>query len=293
MTVTLSTPDPADLAGVLEAVGAWQKPGSPLQLHPGDIGWFGGRGGAATAAALRVWRRSGRVVAVGLLDGETLLRLGIDPQEQQDDELARSLLTDVVADDARVLPAGEVGVECPPGALVHDLLGGAGWALDEPWTLLGRDLADPVEPPALHVVEVGAERAAAWAAVHRAAFDGTAVTQEWATQRWLTMAEGTAAQDARFLLGLDDEGRAVACAGVWGAGVGRCGVVEPMGVDPQHRARGYGREIALAAAGALRDLGATQAWVATTTANRGAVATYGAAGFVAHGQRRDRVRPTG
>lgn len=293
MAVTMSTPDPADLAGVLEAVAAWQLPGSPLQLHPGDIGWFGGRGEAATAAALRVWRRSGRVVAVGLLDGEALLRLGIDPREQREEELARRIVEDVAADDARVLPTGEVGVECPPGALIHDLLGEVGWSLDEPWTLLGRDLAEPVEAPALHVDVVDADRAAAWAAVHRAAFDGTAVTQEWATRRFLTMAEGPAAQDARFLLGVDDQGRAVGCAGVWGAGAGHLGIVEPMGVDPQHRGRGYGREITLAAAGALRDLGAAQAWVATTTSNRGAVATYEAAGFVAHGQRRDRVRAAG
>lgn len=46
--------------GLSEAVGAlrdWLYDGAPLQLHPGDVGWFWRFGAEATAAAVRTWSR--------------------------------------------------------------------------------------------------------------------------------------------------------------------------------------------------------------------------------------------
>ena len=71
---------------------------------------------------------------------------------------------------------------------------------------------------------------------------------------------------------------------------GRPGLLEPMGVHAEHRGRGYGRAICLAAAAALRDLGASSALVCTPSANTSAVATYRAAGYEAEPERLDRVR---
>ncbi len=80
---------------------------------------------------------------------------------------------------------------------------------------------------------------------------------------------------------------------VWSAGNGRPGLLEPMGVHAEHRGRGYGRQISLAAAAALRRLGSSSAMVCTPSANVGAVATYQAAGFRPGPERRYRTLTPG
>jgi ribosomal protein S18 acetylase RimI-like enzyme len=57
------------------------------------------------------------------------------------------------------------------------------------------------------------------------------------------------------------------------------GLLEPMGVDREHRGQGYGKAITVAAAAALRELGSSSAIVCTPSSNVGAVATYKSAGF--------------
>jgi ribosomal protein S18 acetylase RimI-like enzyme len=71
----------------------------------------------------------------------------------------------------------------------------------------------------------------------------------------------------------------VAAVTVWSAGPGRPGLLEPVGVHPEHRGRGHGRAIGVAAAAALRELGSSCAVVCTPSANVAAVATYASAGF--------------
>ena len=58
----------------------------------------------------------------------------------------------------------------------------------------------------------------------------------------------------------------------------------------QHRGRGHARSITLAAAAALRELGASSAQVCTESERVGAVAAYRSAGFAALPERFDRVR---
>ena len=86
-------------------------------------------------------------------------------------------------------------------------------------------------------------------------------------------------QPGHFLTAHDDEDNVVAVAGVWSAGSGRPGLLEPIGVHPDHRRHGHGRAITLAAAAALRELESSSAIVCTPTANPGAVTTYESAGF--------------
>ncbi|QJW36298.1 GNAT family N-acetyltransferase [Cellulosimicrobium protaetiae] len=302
MAIETSTPGVDDLGEVLDALRTWQQDAAPLQLHPGDVGWFWRFGAGATADALRTWRRDGRDLAVGLLDGPDLLRLGIAPDLLHDEELARRIADDATRPERGVLGEGAASVEAPVGALVDGYLAEAGWGLDEPWALLRRDLAEPVEVPDVRVRVVGPEEAASWAEVLRSSFGGTTAAPE----RWHALATGLPYADARCLVVHDDRaavgrtagdpgtapasGPAVAVVGVWSAGPGRPGLIEPMGVHADHRGRGLGRAVTLAGLAALRGLGASSALVATAADNVGGVATYVSAGFVHLPERRDRRR---
>ncbi len=110
MAIVLGKPG---VDGLNQAVGVlreWLYDAAPMQLHPGDLGWFWRFGAEATAAAVRIWSRDGQVLAVGLLDGPKLMRLTIAPDAQRDEELADQLVDDMAAAglpycDARCLVA--------------------------------------------------------------------------------------------------------------------------------------------------------------------------------------------
>ncbi|AYY13759.1 GNAT family N-acetyltransferase [Actinobacteria bacterium YIM 96077] len=277
------------IEGLSEAVGVlreWQSDGSPMQLHPGDLGWFWRFGAEATAAAIRTWSRDGQILAVGLLDGPELLRLTMAPEARRDEELAQQLVDDMTHPERVVLPEGKVYVEAPTYALVPDLLVENGWKIDEPWTPLRRDLAEPVQDPGVRIEVIGPERAHVRTAVQRASFGGSTFTDG----RWHAMAAGLPYADARCLVAYDDRGIAVAAVTVWSAGVGKPGLIEPMGVHREHRGHGYGKAITVAAAAALQELGSSSAIVSTPSSNTGAVATYKAAGFHERPEMRDRYR---
>ncbi|WP_326681902.1 GNAT family N-acetyltransferase [Streptomyces sp. NBC_01237] len=286
MAIVLGKPGLDGLNEVVGVLREWQDDGAPMQLHPGDLGWFWRSGAEATAAAIRTWSRNGRILAIGLLDGPALLRLTITPDAQQEEQLARQLIEDVTEPERGVLPEGKADIEAPVGALVQDLLCEDGWNSEEPWTPLRRDLTEPVNAPGMRIEVVGPERAHVYAAVHRAAFDGSRFTDE----RWRAMAAGSPYADARCLVAYDDRGNAVAAVTVWSAGPGRPGLLEPMGVHRQHRRQGYGEAISVAAAAALQELGSSSALVCTPSANAGAIATYRSAGFRQRPEVRDRHR---
>ena len=275
VTIRMSRPNVAELSKIVDVLRGWQHDGAPVQLHPGDVGWFWRFGAEATAAAIRTWKRDGRILAVGLLDGPDLLRMALAPDASHDDELARQLLADVTKADAGVLPPGPASVEARFGEHFRCLLLDAGWTADEPWTPLSRNLFEPVEDCGLRIEVVDAEQADVWTAVLRAAFGGSSFTVD----RWRAMAAGAPYADAQCLVGYDDNDTAVAAVTVWSAGPGRPGLLEPMGVDADHRGRGQGRSITVAAAAALRRLGASSAIVCTPSSNVGAVLTYRSAGF--------------
>ncbi|MFF7408516.1 GNAT family N-acetyltransferase [Streptomyces lydicus] len=283
MTIVLSEPGVEGLAGAVDALRAWQDDRTPLQLHPGDLGWAWALGAERLAAAVRTWSADGRIIAVGYLDAPDLLRLTTAPDLRQDEDLARQLLADLDAPERGVLPSGKVGLEIPHGALLREVLLEAGWNPDEPWTPLRHDLSEPVKDSGLRIEVAGPETAGARTAVHRSAFGSPRFTEEI----WLVLAAGPVYADARCLIGYDDQDNAVAAVTVWSAGPGKPGLLEPMGVHADHRGRGHGTAISLAAAAALREMGASSALVCTQSSNAAAVATYRAAGYEPSSERLD------
>ena len=275
VSIVLSEPGVDGLSEAVRVLREWQYDGAPMQLHPGDLGWHWRFGAEVTAAAVRTWSRDGQLLAVGLLDGPGLVRLAISPEAHHDEELAHRMVADVTRPERGILPQGSVSVEARFGGSFLRLLFDEGWALDEPWTPLQRDLAEPVADCGVRIEVIGPQRAHVRVAVQRAAFDRSTFTEE----RWHAMAAGAPYADARCLVACDDRGAAVAAATVWSAGSGRPGLLEPVGVHRDHRGQGYGTAITVAAAAALREMGSSSAIVCTPSSNVGAVATYRSAGF--------------
>jgi GNAT superfamily N-acetyltransferase len=275
MHVDLATPHPRALEEILSHLASWQQDGLPVQLHPGDLGWQWRFGRAALAGDLRVWTANETVVAIGLLDEGSLVRMGVAPSADQDEHLAQAILRDLEAPARGVLTGDKVVVEARFGVAFRALLQQRGWTDDDPWTPLVRDLRHPVEVTRLRVETVDRHRVADRVAVQRGAFDRSTFT----TELWTAMSQCPAYRRARCLVGYDDGDHPVAAATVWSAGAGRPGLLEPMGVHRDHRGHGYGTAITLAAASALRAMGASSATVATPSSNAAAVATYTAAGF--------------
>ncbi len=261
---------------------AWAYDPDLAPLHVGDLGWNQQFGAPALAAALRVWQVNDRLAAVGLLDEPDLLRLTVAPECRGDEDFMRDLVADLVADDGRVLPSGEVALEARFEGPLHDLLRTQGWEYDEPWSPLVRDLSGEVPQTHLRIEDVDPDRLDDRLAVHHSAFDRSTFTAE----RWCALTQGPAYSHARSLVGYDDEDRAVAMVTVWAGRSGGPGELEPMGVHREHQGRGHGRAICLAAATALKEMGSSHAFVSTPSSNVGAVATYRAAGY----EEKSRVR---
>jgi ribosomal protein S18 acetylase RimI-like enzyme len=287
VSTAVSTPRVGELDQVIEALRRWQREGSPIQLHPGDIGWFWRFGQDAIASALRVWSRDGEVVAVGLLDEPNLLRMTTDPELRDDGEFAGELADHLDDPERGVLPPGQVYLEAPADTAVHVVLSGRGWEFDAAYTPLCRQLSGPVEDSGLRIEVATEDTAKRRAAVQRASFDNSTFSEE----AWRLMAAGPAYKQARCLIAYDENDEAVAAATIWSAGRGRPGLLEPVGVHRDHRRRGYGRAITLAAAAALFELGSSSAVVCTPSSNVAAVATYASAGFEILPERLDRKRP--
>ena len=136
------------------------RPGSrkaaPVQLHPGDLGWNWRLGAEDLAAAVRVWRRDGQILAVGLVEDAGLVRMGVAPIVDRDDAFAARLLADLSDPAQGVLSADDASVEARSGTALRRLLAESGWVADESWTPLSRDLTDPVDDCGLRVEVVGA-----------------------------------------------------------------------------------------------------------------------------------------
>lgn len=286
MTIVLGTPAVDGVREAMAALRVWQYDGAPMQLHPGDIGWNHRFGTAETAAVVRTWSRDGRILAVGMLDSPTVVRMTVAPDAFRDQGLARRLVEDLSLPERGVLPEGAVSIEAPLGLLLHDLLTEEGWGVDEPWTPLFRGLAEPVEDPGVRIRAIGPEQAQDFAGVLRSAFNTSRPTREY----WHAMSAGPFFADARCLGACDDQGDVAGVVTVWSAGPGKPGLVEPMGVHEDHRGRGYGRAITLAGAAALREMGSSSVRVCTPSSNAGGIATYRAAGFEARPEVRDRIR---
>lgn len=286
MAIELSTPDVGQLGDVVRALRDWEHETSPMQLHPGDLGWYWQFGAGAMAAAVRTWSRGGQLLAIGFLDGPEVLRMTVAPQVWREEELAHQVVADVSEPQRGVLPAGKVSVETPDGTRVQHLLSDVGWSAGEPWTPLRRDLTGPVKQTGLCTEVIGPGQESEFTAVHRSAWGSPRFTDEL----WRAMAAGLPYTDARCLLAYDDQGVAVARVTVWSAGPGKPGLLERMGVHAEYRGRGYGVAICVAAAAELKKLGSSSALVCTLSSLTAAVATYKSAGFQQLPERLDQSR---
>lgn len=287
MSILMTRPAVADLRRIAADLASWQSDGKTLQLHPGDLGWHSLVGAARTAEDLRVWSRKGKMVALGLLDEPGVLRMAMDPAARDDDELARQIGSDVNNPDAGVLAAGEAIIEARDAHSLRKFLSDEGWTAGETWTpfycdMLGPIRTDRVARAELRVESAGPDQAEDWLSVHWSAFKGTPFSnadRPRLLDRWAAMASGPFAHLARHLIARDKRGNAVAVTSVWSIGVGRPGLIEPMGVHRDHRGHGYGVAITVAGAAALKEMGSSSAVVAAEDSNLGALATYAAAGF--------------
>jgi ribosomal protein S18 acetylase RimI-like enzyme len=294
MSITLQSGTPALLDEVVEAVASWQYEGVPVQAHPGDFGWNWSFGSESLAREVRMWRREDQILAAGMVDRKDgLIRMAIAPSVDADEAFAAQLLADLSDPGRGVLPANRGTVEARFGRAFRDLLQRSGWVADEPWTPLRRDLSAPVEDCGLRIEVLDADHVEDRilqdrVAVGRASFPNSTFTLE----RWRAMAATSAYRRARCLVAYDEDGNAVAATTVWSAGRGRPGLIEPLGAHRDHRGRGHGRAITVAAAAALRQLGSSSATVCTPSSNVGGVAAYLSAGFEKLTEVTDFRRPT-
>ncbi|WP_209373475.1 GNAT family N-acetyltransferase [Brevibacterium renqingii] len=281
------TPPADDLPEVNDAVTSWQREGQPVQVHPGDLGWYQRFGAEALASALRVWARGDEIVSVGFLDESELIRMAVSPDHADDADIAEAVVDDFTGALSDLLPAGRGIVEARFGRALQRRLAQEGWAHDEPWTSFHCGLKDPIPPVSLRIEVAGSGHIDDRIAVESAAFPGSSLTAE----RWEQMAQGYAYAHARCLIGYTDDGQAAGAATVWSAGPGRPGIIEPLGVHSAHRGHGFGVEMTRAAATALQTMGASSVTVATPSANIAAAATYRAAGLRSLGDVTDFRRP--
>lgn len=293
MTTTLHIPEVGALPRVNEVLAQWQADGAPVQLHPGDLGWYALRGELATAAALRVWTDGDEIVSIALLDGPQLARFAVAPDSVHDAAVARRIAADLDDPAAGVLTPGEATVEARGAEALGAELRSRGWREGDRWTPLRLELRPAIDVDMSRVHAVAPHETANWVRVHWSAFRGTALPPDRLANfvdGWTTAAQSALRNDVRILRLDDESGAAVAVAAVWTAGDGRPGLIEPMAVHADHRGRRYGVHMTRAAARALQDAGSSSAIVCADHTNAAAVAAYTSAGFAAETEVPDWVR---
>lgn len=145
MAITLESGTVDVLTEVDDVVANWQMEGSPVQVHPGDLGWNSVLGATVAAESLRIWRRGGVTFAVGMIDhADGLLRLAISPEVDEDEDFAQHIMADLTDPSRGVLPADTGLVEARYGTALRNLLTSRGWLADEAWTPLHMSLTDPI-----------------------------------------------------------------------------------------------------------------------------------------------------
>ena len=136
MPITLEPATADSLDEAAEALASWQDEGAPVQLTRVTSGGTGNWATENLAAALRVWRRDGQIMAVGLVEDAGLVRMGVAPIVDRDDAFAARLLADLSDPERGVLPADDASVEARSGTAFRRLLTESGWVADESWTPL-------------------------------------------------------------------------------------------------------------------------------------------------------------
>ncbi len=252
----------AETGPALRALAEWTPGDVPGGgLHPGDVGWHL----RFEDATVHLWTDGAEPVAVGFLDG-SVLRVTTAPGAD----------LEALAADAEEL--------LEPGGEATDGLSIPGWQPDlRPWLAMSwtpRPVSSRAEP-------VDEAAAADRVLVQRSAFPNSTFTVE----RWHTMKRSPAGDLAVDVLVRTPEGEPAAAATGWFAGAGRCGLLEPVGTDADHRGHGYGRDAVLGACAVLVERGASAVAVVPKSWNEPAVALYRSAGFTVVRENLDWIRP--
>lgn len=296
MEIVLATPSPSSLDTLTATLASWQAEAVANHIHPGDLGWYERFGSDKAAADIRTWSSAadGTVLAIGLLDGDDLLRATTAPSERRNETLARVMAADITDPARGVLPKGNVTLDISTDSLVREYVAAAeGWAEDEEWTWLRVDLSDDMPQRTNSTNNLRVEIVKTEAQVRQRveiqtlAFSKSTFTVE----KWHAMAASPAyrALGARCVL-LYQGDEPVGAATVWSAGSGKPGMLEPVGVSAKHHGRGLGTALCLAAVDELRRMGASSVVVDTPSSNVSAVAAYKKAGFVVTKLHRDLCR---
>jgi mycothiol synthase len=121
----------------------------------------------------------------------------------------------------------------------------------------------------------GGQEAAAYAELHRAAFESTSMTAEW---RMRTIQTPQHRSDLDLVVAAPDGSLAGFCIG-WFSSERRIAQIEPLGVHPRFQMLGLSRVLLLAMLHRFQALGATSALVETDLERTSARHAYDAVGF--------------
>ncbi|MEU1487196.1 GNAT family N-acetyltransferase [Streptomyces sp. NPDC005752] len=263
----------------LRVLSVWTPADAPAgSLHPGNVGWLlrqadatvhlwvDARGDGRPDPRIDLRHDAAAPVAVGFLDGR-VLRVTAAP----DADLG------ALAADAEELLV--------PGNDWTDGLPVPGWRPDlEEHRLV---LSWTPEPVTSRAEPVRDSDAADRVLIHRSAFPGS----KFALKHWETMRASPAGHLLVEALVRTPDGDPAAAATGWFGGVGRCGLLEPVGTHPEHRGHGYGLEAVRGVCAVLADRGASTVAVLTPARNEAAVALYRSAGFTVVREYRRCKRP--
>lgn len=141
---------------------------------------------------------------------------------------------------------------------------------------LGEAIPVAAPPEGIAIRQMAGEReAAAWAALHRAAFESDAMTEGWRAR----IPNAPHHSPGLDLVAETADGLLVGyCLGWWEA-AHRQGQVEPLGIAPTYQGRGVGRALLCELLRRFEALGAERVLVETESARSRALHIYESVGF--------------
>lgn len=253
--------------------------GLAAQFHPGDLAWRRHARGEEAEQRIRLWELDDLVVGYGWLEGDRL-DLQVHP------ELRGELVPEVVAWAEGEAPGDTLLVEVfdgDPATLMPLAAAGYAPSAEPSRVALQRPLSLPPPPPRLpngHVVrhleptEADRERRVA---VHRAAFSVHRPSRVTPESYARVQAAWPYRHDLDWVVEAPDATFVSACT-AWLDEGNRVVLLEPVGTDPAHWRRGFGRAVCLGALRAAQVAGARTAIVCSPDP-----ALYEAVGFVPYG----------
>lgn len=254
--------------------------GLQARHHPGDLAWARHSRGNEEEQRIRIWELDDLVVAWGWLEGDRL-DLHVHP------EVRGELVPEVVGWAEGETPGDTLTVEAFDGDIATLMpLAAAGYApTAEPGLVaLEQPLSLPPPPPRLpdgfraRHLEPGPDDTERRAAVHRAAFSVHAPSRVTGPSYARVQAAWPYRHELDWVVEAPDGGFVSACT-TWIDEGSKVALLEPVGTDPEHWRRGFGRAVCLAALRAAQVAGARSAIVCSP--NPG---LYEAVGFRPYGR---------